>query len=241
MKENKRRKSFALVLLTIASAGVVSMGVAGYVIGGNVAGASLGGNVNGAVASSGNITVTAASTANSKVFFGGRSDLDQDGAKAITWVADADDIAAADDNGNGEEDLTAAIAFSSTDDDTGAYNLNHHYTIAVTSSLSGDTVIGGYIASVVTVALGDTVTVNPVINGNAIALTDADDINGIIDGKTITADLTFAWGTTFGNVNPMAYYQTADTTSTDFADLLNDVKTALAGATFTVTVTPVID
>lgn len=80
------------------------------------------------------------------------------------------------------------------------------------------------------------------INGAAVNV-DESVVSTLESSGGLTVDLTFAWGDAFGGKNPETYYTDGSYTgsATVFAATLNAFETAVKGASFTLTLTPVLD
>ncbi len=233
MKENRSKKRYGLIVLlalVIAASGSVAVGVAGYVIGGNANGDDGAVSINAGSAEVGDITVKG-TVEDDAIYFAGKSKGTVAGSngKVISW--DEDDT----------EDLDASINFVS-DETNNAFELNHHYTIALTTTIDSSVFAEttGYVSDAVAVTGLGTAT-SLTINGAAVNV----DISAVstLESSGLTVGLTFAWGDAFGGKNPETYYTDGSYTgsATVFAATLNAFETAVKGASFTLTLTPVLD
>lgn len=233
MKENRSKKRYgliALLVLVIAASGSVAVGVAGYVIGENAKGDDGTVSIDAGSAEVGDITVKG-TVKDGAIYFAGKSKGTVAGSngKVISW--DEDDT----------EDLAASINFVSAATNN-AFELNHHYTIALTTTIDSSVFAEttGYVSSAVAVTGLGTAT-SLTINAAAVNV----DISAVstLESSGLTVGLTFAWGDAFGGKNPETYYTDGSYTgsATVFAATLNAFETAVKGASFTLTLTPVLD
>ena len=232
MKENRSKKRYgliALLALVIAASGSVAVGIAGYVIGENAKGDDGTVSIDAGSAEVGNITVKG-TVKDGAIYFAGNSKGTVTGnGNLIGW--DEDDT----------EDLDASINFVS-DETNNAFELNHHYTIALTtkidSSVFAETT--GYVSDAVAVTGLGTAT-SLTINGAAVNVDSS--VVSTLESSGLTVGLTFAWGDAFGGKNPETYYTDGSYTgsASDFAATLNAFDAAVKGTSFTLTLTPVLE
>lgn len=220
----------ALLALVIAASGSVAVGVAGYVIGGNANGDNGTVSINAGSAEVGNITVTGTVEDGAIYFAGNSTETVTGNGNVIGW-----------DEGE-TEDLDASIKFVSAATNN-AFKLNHHYTIALTTTIDSSVFAEntGYVSDAVAVTGLGTAT-SLTINADAVDV-DNSVVSTLENSSGLTVDLTFAWGAAFGGKNPETYYTDSSYTgsATDFATTLNAFDAAVKDASFTLTLTPVLD